>query len=366
MATPIVMDKMNRFFWFCSGAHVPNLLKSPTEHSKYVGIGATIFFTGVFAGIAASYALYFVFSGSPYAIMTALVFGIIWGLAIFNMDRYIVLSINKSKTPLQQLLQATPRIVLAIIIGIVVARPLEIKIFDKEIREQLRSNYLQNQQAKINALGHTFERRYRAEIKNIGELKAARDSLQQVLKLNRQQLNFEIFGNKTNETSGIRGYGSYAQRKENELKESEYFYNKVLAEITRREQFLGEQRMKEGIFDEKLIAGSALDSIVNLAGFADRNAALGQLQYHMNGLRNESNFWAITFITGLFVFFECLPVLVKLMATKGPYDVLINHADEKAIHRSDVEKKIDQEVLDRMVGKKIETAVLYQTDQLKT
>ncbi|WP_255501841.1 DUF4407 domain-containing protein [Olivibacter sp. SDN3] len=344
---------------------MPTLLESPTEQSKYLGIGATIFFTGVFAGTAAGYASYFVFSGNPYAIIVALLFGIIWGLAIFNMDRYIVLSINKNKTPLKQLLQAAPRILLAVIIGIVIARPLEIKIFDKEIKEQLKSNYLQDQQLKVETLARSFEGRYQSEIESVDELKIRRDSLQQALKGVRQQLNFEIFGNKTDETSGIIGYGSYAKRKENELKESELFYDSVLAEIALKEQFLSGQRIKEGLFDEKLIAGRSLDSAVNLAGFADRNAALEQLKYEINGTRKASNYWAITFITGLFIFFECLPVLVKLMATKGPYDVLINNMDETVIYRSDMEKKIQQVVSDRMVEKRIETEVFYQTEQLK-
>lgn len=45
--------------------------------------------------------------------------------------------INKNAFGTRQLLQATPRIVLAVLIGIAIARPLELKVFDKEIREQL-------------------------------------------------------------------------------------------------------------------------------------------------------------------------------------------------------------------------------------
>jgi hypothetical protein len=89
------MDKVTRFFWFCSGAHVDTLKKYPIEHNKYVGIGATIFFTALFAALSGGYAMYFVFNGDAFAVGFAILFGLLWGTAIFNMDRYIVSSINK-------------------------------------------------------------------------------------------------------------------------------------------------------------------------------------------------------------------------------------------------------------------------------
>ncbi len=53
------MKKVTRFFWFCSGAHIGTLKKYPIEHNKYVGIGATIFFTALFASLSGGYAMYF-------------------------------------------------------------------------------------------------------------------------------------------------------------------------------------------------------------------------------------------------------------------------------------------------------------------
>ena len=49
------MKKVTRFFWFCSGAHIDTLKKYPIEHNKYVGIGATIFFTALFAALSGGY-----------------------------------------------------------------------------------------------------------------------------------------------------------------------------------------------------------------------------------------------------------------------------------------------------------------------
>jgi len=125
---------LQRFFIFCSGADTDLLDEcSAGERTKYAGIGATVFFTAVMASIAASYALYTVFDTIPSAIF----FGLIWGLLIFNLDRFIVSTIKKRDNFFDEFLQATPRIALAVIIAIVIAKPLEMKIFEKEIDQVL-------------------------------------------------------------------------------------------------------------------------------------------------------------------------------------------------------------------------------------
>ena len=125
---------LQQFFILCSGAD-SSILKtcSNGEQNKYAGIGATIFFTAIMAFIASSYALYTVF-GSMY---TSISFGVIWGLLIFNLDRFIVSTIKKRDHFKTEFLQAIPRIILAVIIAIVISKPLEVKIFEKEINQVL-------------------------------------------------------------------------------------------------------------------------------------------------------------------------------------------------------------------------------------
>ena len=125
---------LQQFFMLCSGADT-DILKtcSKGEQNKYAGIGATVFFTAVMAFIASAYALFTVFDN----IYTSIFFGLIWGLLIFNLDRFIVSTIKKSASFKSELLQATPRLILAIIIAIVISKPLEMKIFEKEINQVL-------------------------------------------------------------------------------------------------------------------------------------------------------------------------------------------------------------------------------------
>jgi hypothetical protein len=351
------MKKITRFFWFCSGAHIGTLKKYPVEHNKFVGIGATIFFTALFASLSGGYAMYFVFSGSAFAVGFAILFGMIWGLAIFNMDRYIVSSINKEGTTNQQILQASPRILLAIMIGIVISRPLELKIFDKEIRQKLKTAYLKGQHRRIDTLQATYNQKYAMELGKKSDLKKEKDSLERDINRSRVQMNQEVFGDKTDQTSGIVGYGTYAKQKEGVLEEKENRLKTVTGDLGQMDDFLTRRKDYEGLSDMRLFNSHELDSLANIAGFSDRNWALNQLTYNENGTRDVETFLAISFIGWLFILFECLPVFVKLMSPKGPYDVAVNKVSEANIYYAEKDKERDMKVTDEIYNHSLETDV---------
>ena len=93
---------LNEFLWLCAGANRKLLRQCPTEHAKYAGIGGTIFFTAIMASLSGGYAIYKVFADELFNEVTglydldyhafhiSLVFGTIWGLLIFNLDRFMV------------------------------------------------------------------------------------------------------------------------------------------------------------------------------------------------------------------------------------------------------------------------------------
>ena len=342
------MRKVTRFFWFCSGAHIDTLKKYPIEHNKYVGIGATIFFTALFASLSGGYAMYFVFSGGGFAIGFAILFGLIWGTAIFNMDRYIVSSINKEGSTNQQILQASPRILLAIMIGVVISRPIELKIFDKEIRNKLKNAYIKGQHRKIDTLEKTYNQKYATEMGKDNDYKKESDSLTKDINRTRYQLNQEVFGDKSDQTSGIKGYGTYAKQKEGVLQEKEDRLKLVTQNQDKMDQYLAQRKDYEGLNTLRLFSDHQLDSLANVAGFADRNWALGQLGYNDDGTRNLDTYLAETFISWLFILFECLPVFVKLMSPKGPYDVALAKTAEANMYFAEKDKERDVAVTDEV------------------
>ena len=131
-------NSLIRFFCFCSGASLQVLKECPIELNKYTSIGATVFFTGILAAISGSYALYSIFHNAGIAVF----FGIFWGLLIFNLDRYIVASLKKNGSKWKELLTSLPRLLVAIVISVVIAKPLEVRIFQDRVQRQIHENML--------------------------------------------------------------------------------------------------------------------------------------------------------------------------------------------------------------------------------
>jgi hypothetical protein len=68
------MNGLTSFFLFCAGADKSILKRTPTDVNKYASIGATVFFTGIFAAIAGGFALFSVFK----SVAISILFGVVW------------------------------------------------------------------------------------------------------------------------------------------------------------------------------------------------------------------------------------------------------------------------------------------------
>jgi hypothetical protein len=326
----MTFSRLQRFFWMCAGTPVSVIEKYPTEHSKYLGIGGTIFFTALFAGLSGGYALYFVFAGSMLAGLWATMFGLTWGLAIFNLDRYIVSGINKSSKGLKQFYQASPRLVFAVLIAMVIARPLELKIFDKEIHATLRARYLTDQKERIVKVQDSFKEKYVQELTQLSMHQKEYESLSSEVSRLREELKAEVFGSRTSTTSGVEGYGTYAKNKEQVVIVKQTRLEYLAGQIAGLQDFMNRQKAAEGINNQMLLSPEELDRKAASAGFADRNWALGELTHSSNDLsRASAN--AISFISLLFIAFECAPLIVKLLSDVGPSDVDIRETESRII-----------------------------------
>ncbi|NBN99376.1 MAG: DUF4407 domain-containing protein, partial [Flavobacteriia bacterium] len=83
------------------------MLESPMQDRvKYAGIGGIVFATGLLAAVSGAFAFHTIFGPKGDAvdisalttmadILGSTVFGLIWGLIIFNLDRFIVSSTGK-------------------------------------------------------------------------------------------------------------------------------------------------------------------------------------------------------------------------------------------------------------------------------
>ena len=138
------------------------------------------------------------------------------------------------------------------------------------------------------------------------------------------------------------------------LQEKEDRLKTVTENEDKMDDYLARRKDFEGLNSIKLFSDYQLDSLANVAGFADRNWALGQLGYNDDGSRNLETYLAESFISYLFILFECLPVFVKLMSPKGPYDVAIAKISEANMHFAERDKEREVSVTDNVYDHQLE------------
>jgi hypothetical protein len=343
------MEKLKHFFWLCSGVHIPMLKKCEVESSKYAGVGATIFFTGVFAALAASYALYTVFDN----VWIAGLSGLVWGLMIFNLDRYIVSSMRKEGNTMRELKTALPRIILAVIISLVIAKPLELRIFDKEIRSELIMMEQQTYSAQENEIKMRFESdqvKLQSEIaalkSEIIEKTAKRDELDSIA---------QVEADGTGGTKKRNAGPIYKIKKADADR-----VNLELAELIKKNDQLIDDKLKT-LSRLDLAESSEISALAKqkLDGPASRMEALSRIT-----AKSDAIWWAHWFIVLLFVAVETAPVFVKLISSRGPYDQLLK-TEEHGYDARRVEEmaKLNAEIKKRTEGLP-KTETTFITDRL--
>ena len=139
--------KVRNFFWWCSGANIDELRKYPTDYNTYFSIGAAVFLTALLAFFSGGYWFYIVFD----SVYVSIAFALIYAMLIFNIDRFVVLNMSKSGRGLSMLLNALPRILLAVVISLFIANPLELRYFETEIKNKIEDNLELYRQAYIDS-----------------------------------------------------------------------------------------------------------------------------------------------------------------------------------------------------------------------
>ncbi|SDC52662.1 protein of unknown function [Algoriphagus faecimaris] len=311
------MKSITRFFWFCSGANFSILKRTPTESNKYMGIGATVFFTGVLAALAAGYALFTVFQ----SLVPSIGFGLLWGLMIFNLDRFIVSSMRKKENAWDEWKLAIPRLVLAVLLALVISKPLELKMFEREINRKLdekKTEFIA--EAKTNlAKGFPeileLEGRIESLKEEVSKSEAFRDQLQ-------GEYDAERFGEKTLGTSGIVGLGTNAKKKEEQLDAAQSTLEQLRSRNQARIDTL-ESQIREFMALRQAEFEKQQPGIEGFDGLAARMDALSVLTTESSAMA-----MANAFIMLLFIAIETAPIFVKLISPRGPYDELLElHED---------------------------------------
>jgi hypothetical protein len=306
---------MYRFFCWCSGVRLYLLKHCPSEFNKYYGIGVIVFLTGVMASLSGGYAIFTVFRN----IYLSALFGVFWGFLIFSIDWYIVASLRKQNNKYREFLTALPRFVLAVLIAFVVSMPLKMKLFEREIEQQILFEQ-QNSILEYQSLVST-------EFSDIQRIEKENEVLRNELAEKEKQRN-ALFTMIIAEAEGLSP--TKLQGKGPVYREKKAEYDKVDAELIQLRE-LNTKLINNNITQLQTLRDRR-ENVMQYAQKTNRESDgfLARLKA-MNTLSaaNRSILFASWFIILLFITIESAPIIVKLLSARGPYDDLLEAEEYK-------------------------------------
>ena len=316
-------SKTTRFLWWCAGADSHFLMKSPMQDRvKYAGIGGIVFSTGLLASFAGGFAFNTAFGPKGLAgddvhsigwTIGCGVFGILWGLLIFNLDRFIVSSTGKGDgtdaITLREFGQAVPRLIIALILGFTISKPLELKIIETEINVELRKK----QQEKMDEFNKNTDAKYKDEIALIDADITKLETDRSVL-VTRQKEAEQEYIDQMQGRSGNAGYGPRAKQLEVLKNEKQKEIDDYDAQHAAELEALKKRR------EEKLAAWEYDRNTVNKKQAENLDGLLERIS-----IAHDIGYWLGIALTLIFLCIEMGPIFFKMMLTKGPYDYMVEN-----------------------------------------
>jgi len=353
------------FFLFCAGIDRPILEKCPSDTNKYIGIGATVFFTGVLAFFSSAYALFTIFD----SYFAALIFGIIWGLMIFNLDRYIVSSMKSRGSKWKNFGVAFPRLAMAVLLALVISKPLELKIFEKEINAELivmEQEKFKEQEDRVKVRYTTQIADWQSEINTLKEELAAKTTFRD------EQVLMALQEADGTGGSGKKNLGPIYRAKKEKADAAQLELDNLM---TSHQPLIAEKESQ--IQETQAQVKSEITALERGAfgGIAARMEALDRL-----ASQSEAIFLANIFIMLLFISIETAPIFVKLISPRSPYDFVLEEQEhifemanrertvlltnavknsimvdtETGVHRSNARVKAEKAIIDEKLRQRLE------------
>jgi Domain of unknown function (DUF4407) len=346
---------LNRFLWFCGGG-VSSILSRPecaTERGKYTGLGITTLSSTVLAMLSAGYVAMLVFR----TINVAVILALLWGLIIFNINRYFYGISRGDQSIRRRLGLILPRLLLTILISFIIAKPITLRLFENEVRGQVVRNQIEENEKMYVITSSKYDDEIRRLAAENESAKRELDSLER----RQEQLQTQLLAEATGRTQGSRtgkvGEGpvynllkSQLAQVTTELEEQRRRVNSVVEADNRR---IDELRQKRSADVEASMASYSPGLLAHLQ-------ALGQLSQSNRTVAIAD--WSVTL---LFIFLGASPILMQLLMEPGPYGYILKRIEREVMLREqremlnlDVQAYIDSEV-DREIKMMILGTTLY-------
>ena len=292
-----------RMLWWLSTAEEELLVDCVIERNRYAIVGMSVLGTWLFATLAWTY----FFSTVTHQPVIIIMGGLFMGALILSIDRSLIKGINKANR--RKIIPLGFRALLALTIGLFMAQPALLFLFDKEIHVQISMDNEQRKQDK--------------QLKQLAiygpqkqSLTLQRNNLQKELDNRYQELSLarENYIKETDGTGGSKKIGlkDIALAKQREYEKLDKAYREketqLIPAIKKLDSII--VAIDQSIEKEQLAFTQLLND-----GFVTRIEALNQL------IKNNT---AVAFryylLVMILLLIELMPVIAKTLLPTGPYD----------------------------------------------
>jgi hypothetical protein len=344
-------NRITEFLWWCAGADPYFMRLAPMQDRvKYAGIGGIVLCTGVLAGVSGAFAFHTIFGpkgdANDYSLTASLgikiatmIFAIVWGLVIFNLDRFIISSTGKGDgtdaITIKEFAQALPRIIIALILGFAISSPLEIKILESEINSELskfQAEYAEDLNKQTDLL---FKQKRTGLEKDKAEYEGKLAEYEKGLTTFDTGID-ELVSKQQAEMQDKRayGFGPVAQKMQNDIEtkrgEKDKYVNEKKTSVESWRKQLDQVNSKiNALADDLRIEYKKNEQKAH--GY-DGLLKRIQISHEIGGMVP----WLILMV---FLCIEMGPIFFKMMMTKGVYDFMVENYN----HRRNVENGIYRE-----------------------
>ncbi|MBG0826823.1 DUF4407 domain-containing protein [Planomonospora sp. ID67723] len=348
------------------------LAQVPLERTRYVGLGGVVLGTAVVAGASMWFALSQVLGGAHIAMLVPTV---IWALIVLNLDRWLVSTVTGMWQ--RRLLMLFPRLLVAVVLGFIIAEPLVLRVFETAIVQHVVDERQVAQNAERDRLvacnpttpsatppqrdcrnAQLLASTAAADQTRLDKLEADATVLRARIRTDErdhrkllQQANDECAGRATRGTSGKRGDGPLCKRLDDKVRKLETDRNLVAnrRELREMENQISELRgplaAKQDGYGQWVKAEidkrvAVMPGPEDPVGLLERMRAL-----HEVTAENGYLFGASWLFRLFLIIVDCLPILVKLMGGSTTYDRMVEQENrirervhERALHcKADVQ-----------------------------
>ncbi|MFS4445390.1 DUF4407 domain-containing protein [Maribacter sp. 2307UL18-2] len=332
--------RVMRLLWKAAGSDGYILKRSTySDQVKYACLGGIVVATGFMAAVAGGYAIYTIFEPKGSALdggthtqtaIMATIFGVIWGLIIFNIDRFIVAATGKGDgteaITWGEFVNSVPRIIMGLVIAITISKPMEIRMFKSEIDAELHQAQLEKRKVYEEKTKVNYEGRFELIEKDLQKIEEERDDVVERVKLAEKEYTDQLQGR----AGAGAGDGPLARALKQQMDKVERDLDGYdLAHRGELERLNGEKIQLTEELDNELakneVVANGLDGLLERIKLAHKIAGT----------------WITFFITLLFVVIELTPIFFKMMLIKSPYDFMGDNIQELLKAEDGIQIKYD-------------------------